>query len=381
MILFLNVILTDNPPLPPYENANLQRVYYKYDRGNLLKEDQLDIFKYSLSSLSIAYNWSKVIINVELEGKYLKRKEELNNFIENEFKNFNLVLNWKRNVYQQDWIESYNLLDNDLIWFCCNHDHIFIDNSTEYLKILVESLRKQEKYPLVASGFSHFPENIRWAKRGMHLPPHDSSSYKIEEKYLSVDSTIHDSIMIITKQVYYEWWCKYDLKGGYFPRPETHHGITIGWIEPMPLLRYIIPLKEICRHFDGYGHSDISNDKCPALTIPPGFFNNDIKIRYGYNDYKEGWVNINPKNETYYAHDISGTDYKFELDNLPLFWKGKISTIDSNSEIDKEEMIQYFLKSILNMIYTSSEFEIDKEVEIKILNKYLEQYSYELQNN
>jgi hypothetical protein len=380
MILLLNTIFTEESPIPPYPNANLQRVYYKYDRGNLQDYDQMDIFKYSLSSLSVAYPWSKVILKITLEGKYKERKQELEDYIKNEFKNFDLILEWKRNEYQQDWAETYKILDDDLIWFCCNHDHIFIDSNIEYLENLVKSIKNDPNYPLTTCGFSHFPECIRMAKSGLHLAPKDPTSYKIEDRCITLDSTIHDSIQIITKQVYFEWWCKYDLKGGYFPRPESHWTISIGWIIPIPQIRFFIPLKEIVRHFDGYGHSQISNYNCPALDIPPGFFENDIKIRYGYNDYKEGWVNINPKNENYYAHDKSGTDYKFEIDSLPLFWKNKISVTDINPDIDKEEMIQYYLKSILDIIYTSNEWEIDEEVENKIINEYLKSYSYELSN-
>ena len=43
-------------------------------------------------------------------------------------------------------------------------------------------------------------------------------------------------------------------------------------------------------------------------------------------------------------------------------------------------MIQYYLKSILDIIYTSNEWEIDEEVENKIINEYLKSYSYELLN-
>jgi hypothetical protein len=39
-------------------------------------------------------------------------------------------------------------------------------------------------------------------------------------------------------------------------------------------------------------------------------------------------------------------------------------------------MLQYRLKSILEMIYTSEYYSIDKEVEEKILNKYLEKFNY-----
>ena len=127
---------------------------------------------------------------------------------------------------------------------------------------------------------------------------------------------------------------------------------------------------------DGYYHQYITNNQCPAINIPPGFFENDIKIRYGYDDYLEGWVNVNPKNPNYYAYDKSGTDYKFTLNEIPLFWKDKISLIDSNPNIDEKEMLQYRLKSVLEMIYTHPYYEpyIDKELEVKILNKYLEQY-------
>ena len=46
-----------------------------------------------------------------------------------------------------------------------------------------------------------------------------------------------------------------------------------------PIIKQILisPYKEIFRHFDGYYHQYITNNQCPALDIPPGFFENDIK--------------------------------------------------------------------------------------------------------
>jgi hypothetical protein len=89
MILFLNVIFTEQPPIPPFKDAGLERVYYGYDRGNLSSWDQIDIFKYSLASLAVAYPWSKVVLKITLEDKYLARKDELKDFIEYEFKFLN----------------------------------------------------------------------------------------------------------------------------------------------------------------------------------------------------------------------------------------------------------------------------------------------------
>jgi hypothetical protein len=54
--------------------------------------------------------------------------------------------------------------------------------------------------------------------------------------------------------------------------------------------------------------------------------------------------------------------------------KNKISVIDSNPNIDEEEMLQHRLKSVLEMMYTSPYYIIDKEVEEKVLSKYLENY-------
>ena len=141
----------------------------------------------------------------------------------------------------------------------------------------------------------------------------------------------------------------------------------------------IIPLKELCRHYDGYQHvrPTITNNQCPVIEIPPGFFEDDIKIRYGYDDYKDGWVNINPKNPYYYAYDKLGTDYKFTLNDLPLIWKDKISVVDSNN-IDDEEMLTCRLKAIFDMVSTSPYFNIDEEIINKIFNKYLENFNYSI---
>jgi hypothetical protein len=364
MILFCNTFITETPINPAWGyQKNTPRI-------NLKSFSNFDIFKYSLASLAVAYDWSKVILKISLDDIYKHRQLELEQFIRNEFNKFDLILEWKRNEHQNDWKKDYELLDNNLIWYYCNHDHIFLDSSTKYLSLLVDNI-KDEK--LCSVGFSHWPECIRTIK-GHNIFPL-SSKYKIHNNYLSVNSTNFDSIQIITKELYYKWWFEGEFNHIKLPRPDFF-GIGLAEIKPVPLHKTITPLKELCRHFDGYQHVTpiIDNNQCPAIDIPFGFFENDIKIRYGYDDYKEGWVNINPKNEYYKAYNGVGTDYKFTLKDLPLVWKNKISTIDSNSNIDEEEMIQYRLKSILEMIYTSPYHIIDKEVEEKIIYQYLENY-------
>jgi hypothetical protein len=103
----------------------------------------------------------------------------------------------------------------------------------------------------------------------------------------------------------------------------------------------VIPKNPLCGHFDGYDHTlggefPISKELFPPLFIPNGFFENKIKIRYGYEDYKEGWININPLKEKYIFKDKNGTDLKISIENIPLFWKEKISKIDINPKLDKK---------------------------------------------
>jgi hypothetical protein len=369
MILFCNTFITETKP-----SIGKGFVF----RENLKSFSNFDIFKYSLASLAVAYDWSKVILKISLDDIYKYRQQELEKFIKNEFINFNLILEWKRNEYQNDWKKDYKLIDNNLIWFYCNHDHIFFDSSKDYLTSLVNDISNEE---LCTVGFSHWPECIRTVRQGFQSNPIFNTSphpsYKIYDNYASADSINFDSIQIITKDLYYKWWFEGEFNHIKLPRPDFF-GIGLAEIKPMPIHKTISPLKEICRHFDGYQHIQpvITNNQCPAIDIPFGFFEKDIKIRYGYNDYKEGWTNINPKNDYYYAYDKSGTDYKFTLNDIPLVWRNRISEIDFNSNIDEEEMIQYRLKSILEMMYTSEYYVIDKEVEEKVLNEYLKQFNY-----
>jgi hypothetical protein len=368
MILFCNTFITETKP-----HIGKGFVF----RENLKSFSNFDIFKYSLASLAVAYPWSKVILKISLDEIYKPRQKELEDFINDEFKNFNLILEWQRNEYQNDWKQSYDLLDDNLIWFYCNHDHIFFDSSTNYLKELVNEIKDEE---LCSVQFSHWPENIRTARQGLDthatLTPQKALHYKIHSNHISNETTNFDSIQIITKDLYYKWWFEGEFNHIKLPRPDFF-GIGLAEIKPVPVHKTVSPIKEICRHFDGYQHVNppITNNQCPAIDIPLGFFENNIKIRFGYDDYKEGWVNINPKNPNYHAYDKSGTDYKFMLEDLPLVWRSRISFIDSNPNINEEEMLQYRLKSILEMIYTSEYYIIDEEIQSMILNEYLTQFS------
>lgn len=360
MILLYNVYITETNP-----KLNNIQINYKKLRGNLKSHSNFDTFKYSIASVSQIYHWKKAIIYIKLDDIYQPRKDELEEFLKKEFEHTELILQWTRNERQYDWIKTYELLNDRLIWFCCNHDHVFLDTDLLYFNDIINKLEKEEEY--CSLGFSHFPENIRTAKL--------SKDYKIEhDLWISKRVALCDSIQIITKELYHNWWLTGNFNEHLLPRPD-YFGKGMPEIKSIPEQKVVSPLKEWCRHFDGYNHVNILNDKCPSIDIPDGFFENNINIAYG--EKFENYTNFNPTNEKNYAIDTNGTDYQWLIADIPLFWRNRIKNIVINNKFDDETNIQYRLKSILNMICYDG-FPVDNEVIEKIINLYAKQYGFQL---
>jgi hypothetical protein len=76
------------------------------------------------------------------------------------------------------------------------------------------------------------------------------------------------------------------------------------------------------------------------LIIPPGFFEDDIKIRVGYNDHLDGWTTLNPAAQFLYSAHPHGVDYRWVYEDVPLFWQERITEIDLISTYDVDLMRQ-----------------------------------------
>ena len=94
MILLCNTFITEQPPSVTGQLANGNWAQSPKYRANLKSFTNFDIFKYSLASLAVAYPWSKVILKIELDTIYQDKKQELEDFIKKEFKNFKVDLSW-----------------------------------------------------------------------------------------------------------------------------------------------------------------------------------------------------------------------------------------------------------------------------------------------
>lgn len=311
MILFINVLLTDNR----LHGGHQAGCYY---RGFLPASDKVDIFKYSMASFALIDRWSQVYINFELDEPYKSRELELMDYLGELFQKYPTVIQNRRYFDQADWQEIVSEimdLEDQYVWFFCNHDHIFIDSDLDYID---RSIGMMEVYsePHVSVYPTHLPEMLSMSDIPNEL-----------DKKIGFTRFYHpclDSVQLINKNLLYYWW---------FSKTYDHGFGRTDYLEGVNPITYpiLVPLyREIVRHFDGY---NVPN-RCPALAIPEGFFENDIKIRYGYADRKPGWTQVNPMYPDYRDCCHNGVDLKVTIDRLPLFWKDRISDVDTNSRVD-----------------------------------------------
>ena len=337
MILFLNVFLTEEKFKT---QGNVVRQNAKYS-------DKVDVFKYMLSSLSDFYSWKKVIINVKLDTVYLHRKQELHEFINNCFDKYPLIVREYRNEYQSEWKKDYDLLDDDLILFSCNHDHVFIDPDPIYFKNIVEQYRNYDDY--LGIQFSHWPEHC-------YSSFDNSGNFEFLEDHIKSKAKCCDSIQVINRKTYHHWWVEHKLPDVAFPRADGISTLALDSFSWFSKSTIITPYREIARHFDGYQHTIwqyLPNEVEPVLEIPDGFFNNDIKINYSCS-YKQNFTNINPTYDKLKIFDEKGYDFYFSKEYIPYFWKNRISEFINDfqgfaSIYSEEELFYIHLTRIVNI--------------------------------
>jgi hypothetical protein len=142
-----------------------------------------------------------------------------------------------------------------------------------------------------------------------------------------------------------------------------------------------IPYREYFKHFDGYTHihkhdinlqSRAANISCP-LYIPFGFFENNIKLRIGYENVITDCININLNKNNYTVVDNNGTDLKCFQNEIPYFWKKRISETYINPKYNENNFISLRDNSIIYPLtcgYFHNSFN-----NVEILNKIKETYN------
>lgn len=303
MILFLSVKITD-------------RYITYYDRGLLSRPERYKVFCYTLSSYSVI-PWSAVRLYIEFDETQIQHKDFVLNYARRLFPE--AVIKPHRLVFQEEWqaaVRDLSEMDDKLIFLTCNDDHPFIDSNLDAILALESYMRKISKeHPYVASVFSHWTE----------LLPHDAVDqiayqFYVDGEHLVIEGGVLDvtiSIQIVTYEILESWFFKMDYGRRAFWRTDS-----IGIVKYAGIL--VVPLREICRHFDAYQHAGIDSSICPPLDIPDGFFEQNIRLQYGGTPAPRITLvdALNPDN-AFLSED--GADWQTTLDEIPLFWRSAVS--------------------------------------------------------
>lgn len=323
MIFLLNVKIT---------NVRLHNMSRRYVAQHFPSDDRMDVFKYFLMSHSVMLPLiSKCVFYIEIADDLKYRRDELEEYILKIFPKNKIILNWYRNSFGKDWINVCHQLmdiDDDIIWYAANDDHIFIDNSINLVKDGLEIIKKDSN-PMSFIYYSHWPEQIRLANQ-LNAELVDNGNF-VKYKWHN-----YDALMIMKKERFFDYWIGHDYKQKLLYKSDE----LLFDRESYDSYAYT-PTKEIVRHYDGYDHIGDFNNLTPPLIIPYGFFENSINIRYGFEDRRDDYINLNPKSKNLYSVDKDGADYRWCIEDIPLFWKNKINEYEINENIDLNELKTY----------------------------------------
>ena len=340
MILYFDSYITDEPLKKQHVIAN---DWLRNSCKNYSMPKRIDIAKYTLASFA-PYKWSHVLIRYELGDQEDKNKyESFDNYILKLFPK--AIIMHERSDSQADFRKSLEIIDgfNDQwIFYSGNNDQVLITSDTSLLEKLVKKAESYiNKYKFISVVYSHFSEFVNLPKANTPFNLLFGQDLEIIEKNdLATVILRHNgdnsAIQIKNKNLLKHWFDSKDFGSARIIRSEDVRKGNITHDQIM-----VIPNQQIGAHFDAYSHTKGSlfetlSYQVPPLFIPNGFFDKKIKIAYGYDDYREGWVNINPSAKKYSFEDKrKGTDLKITLDDLPAFWKDRIIEIDINEKADK----------------------------------------------
>jgi hypothetical protein len=317
MYLFVNNIITDN------RNTGPNRF------------DRLDIFKYSLASLACIDIITHAIIYAELDGSYSGRESELRTFLDEIFPNAKVEYYNSSPSNQTEWrkvLENSPVLEKDAITFYDgNDDHIFLDYELAGLYEGIELLKKEPQEQINTIHISSWPEAISTLYYGtVSGGPREEPS----KLYWSYHNYCEIAMQVVNSTFFKHIFLESVFGDTFARRTDT---MFSGWggykyptTTPHPPIKMFVPLREMMRHFEAYWHVGVSEDICPRLIVPNGFFKKDIKINYCA-PRKEGFYNMNPVS--------SDGDDKKMLEDIPLFWKGRVSEILDYSNLYSREAV------------------------------------------
>jgi len=255
MILLLSVYIRPTP----------MKCIYRSDKSG----DRLEIFKYMLSSYK-NIPFTDIYIYILLHPQYEKHKGELVTHIYDIFSHIDsskITIVHDRFTTQLKWYPVISEITrkhglDELVWFSQNDDHVFVDFNTDILKEGIDTL-KCESSDFKSIYLSHWPEILKLSGK--------VSKPSLIKNYVRCNGvSLLDSIQIFNLKMLYYIFIEYKWKSDHIRIDSILNEITLHPAIDNPLKQIIyIPLREMVRHFDGYGHVNIQADDCPPLHLFP----------------------------------------------------------------------------------------------------------------
>ncbi len=332
MILFVNVFVTE------------ARLGVFYDRGLFPPPDtRFDVFRYMLASLEVI-PFSRVYIYYRLDSEYESRYDEMDDYIRSLFPA--AYIRRGRNEFLPQWRESVEMIKaensaDELVWYLGNDDHVFVDKDIDYLERLLSKLRElSRRYGYASLLFSHWSQIFGQVYLSQLNQPGQPLLEDTDE-YAVLAMRESGSLLVMSMPVLEDFWLKRNLGTQLHFRAD---GI------PSPEMAMLWPKRELLRHYDAYSHQGLDIRTCPPLRIPDGFFEGDIRINYLSDARMPGFTNVNPLNPAFACTSPSGADYRCALDELPLFWRKRISRIEAPASVDENEVLLHHNRMMRSMI-------------------------------
>lgn len=311
---------------------------------------KFDITMYTLASYAVL-DWSAVVIKYDIEDK--ARAAYFESEVMKLFPKAMIIRG--RSDSQAKFQESVKLmrkLGDEWVFYAGNNDHPFVGKDKEVLDHCLQKAAELKKtHKFVSIKLSQMLE-------GLGAPDPSSLMHDKRWKLLGEDEKclwarvnggFFDAIQIVHIDLLEHWFCSKEIPSNM--RMRFFRSDTVENFVRIPDHMIVVPKNEICSHFDGYSHLESHgfqkpDEMSPPLLIPPGFFEGKIRIAYGYDNYREGWLNLNPSKKLYCFQGKDGTDLKLSLGDLPLFWKSRIEKTDVNPSADLEALDKAYLHEL-----------------------------------
>ena len=258
-----------------------------------------DICKYALHSYK-DIPFTDIYLFLLLDNEFKHLEESLSDYIYATFSRLStdkIHIVYDRYYKQSQWIPFINNIiekhgTDELAWFTQNDDHVFIDYNMDILNEGIELL-KNDSSKHKSLYFSHWPEIIRLS--GKYQEP------VIVNNYIKFNMYLLDSIQIFNLQflhyifVEHKWKADHNRIDSLIYEFSNKH-LNANYIANTPLSQTIyVPLREMCRHFDGYDHVNMDRNACGSLQLPSNTISyaKDALVRKMTATHNSAWTRNN----------------------------------------------------------------------------------------